>query len=52
MQKDSMKPLWHLPWTLQDLENNIPQSALEMVALNIVQDDRTTHVQGFFQTAE
>ena len=32
---------------LQDLENNIPQSAWEMVAPNIVQDDRTTHVQGF-----
>ena len=33
---------------LQDLENNIPQSAWKMVAPNIVQDDRTTHVQGFF----
>ena len=32
---------------LQDLENSIPQSAWEMVAPNIVQDDRTTHVQGF-----
>ena len=32
---------------LQDLENYIPQSAWEMIALNIVQDDRTTHVQGF-----
>ena len=32
---------------LQDLENNIPQSAWEIVAPNIVQDDRTTHVQGF-----
>ena len=32
---------------LQDLENNISQSAWEMVAPNIVQDDRTTHVQGF-----
>ena len=31
---------------LQDLENNIPQSAWEMVAPNIVQDDRTTLVQG------
>ena len=31
---------------LQDLENNIPQSAWEMVAPNITQDDRTTHVQG------
>ena len=39
--------LWHLTWTLQDLENNIPQSAWEMVAPNIVQDDRTTHVQGY-----
>ena len=33
---------------LQDLENNTPQSALEMVAPNVVQDDRTTHVQGFY----
>ena len=33
---------------LQDLENNIPQSAWEMVAPNIVQDDGTTHVQGFY----
>ena len=32
---------------LQDLENNIPQSAWEMVAPNIGHDDRTTHVQGF-----
>ena len=32
---------------LQDLENNIPQSVWEMVAPNIVQDDRTTNVQGF-----
>ena len=33
---------------LQDLENNIPQSAWEMVASNIAQDDRTTNVQGFY----
>ena len=33
---------------LQNLENNIPQSAWEMVAPNIVQDDRTTHVQSFY----
>ena len=33
---------------LQDLENNIPQSAWEMVAPNIVQDDRTTDVQGLY----
>ena len=32
---------------LQDLENNKPQSAWEMVAPNIAQDDRTTNVQGF-----
>ena len=32
---------------LQDLENNIPQSAWEMVAPNIAQDDRTTNVKGF-----
>ena len=30
------------------MENKIPQSAWEMVAPNIVQDDRTTHVQGFY----
>ena len=33
---------------LQDLENNILQSAWEMVAPNIVQDDRTTHVKCFY----
>ena len=33
---------------LQDLENNIPQSAWEMVAPNIAQDDRRTNVQGFY----
>ena len=33
---------------LQDLENNIPQSAWEMVAPNITQDDRTTNVQGVY----
>ena len=33
---------------LQDLENNTPQSAWEMVAPNIVQDHRTTNVQGFY----
>ena len=33
---------------LQDLENNIPQSAWEMVAQTIAQDERTTHVQGFY----
>ena len=32
---------------LQDLENNIPQSTWEMVALNIAKDDRTPNVQGF-----
>ena len=32
---------------LQDLENNIPQSAWEMVAPNIGQYDAITHVQGF-----
>ena len=32
---------------LQDLANNIPQSAWEMGAPNIPQDDRTTNVQGF-----
>ena len=33
---------------LQDLEHNIPQSAWEMVAPNIAQDDRTTNVTGFY----
>ena len=33
---------------LQDLENNIPQSAWKMIAPNIAQDDRTTYVQGFY----
>ena len=33
---------------LQDLENNIPQSAWEMVAQNIVQEDMTKYVQGFY----
>ena len=33
---------------LQDVENNIPQSAREMVAPNIAQDDTTTNVQGFY----
>ena len=33
---------------LQDLENNISQSAWEMVAPNIAQDDRPTNVQGFY----
>ena len=32
---------------LQDLENNIPQSAWEMVAPNVAQDDRTTNVKVF-----
>ena len=32
---------------LQDLENNIAQSASEMVVPNIGQDDRTTHLQGY-----
>ena len=32
---------------LENLENNIPQSALEMVAPNIGQDDTITHLQGF-----
>ena len=32
---------------LQDLENNIPQSAWKMFAPNIAHYDRTTHVKGF-----
>ena len=47
MQKNSMKTVWHSTWTWQDLENNIPQSAWEMVAPNIGQDDTITHLQGF-----
>ena len=30
------------------MENNIPQSAWEMVTPNIAQDDRTTNVQGLY----
>ena len=30
------------------MENNIPQSAWEMVAPNIAQDDRTTNIQDFY----
>ena len=33
---------------LQNLENNMPQSAWKMVAPNIAHDDRTTDVQGFY----
>ena len=33
---------------LQDLENNIPHSAWEMVVPNIAQDDRTTNIQCFY----
>ena len=33
---------------LQDLEHNIPQSAWEMVAPNIAQDDSMTNIQGFY----
>ena len=33
---------------LQDLENNIPESAWEMVAPNIAQDNTATNVQGFY----
>ena len=32
---------------MSDLENNIPQSAWEMVAPNIRHDDTFTHLQGF-----
>ena len=32
---------------INDLENNIPQSAWEMVAPNIGQDNTITHLQGF-----
>ena len=37
---------------LQDLENNIPQSAWEMVAPNTAQDDRKIHVQGFYTSQD
>ena len=33
---------------LQDLENNVLQSALDMVAPHIAQDDRTANVEGFY----
>ena len=33
---------------MQDLENNIPQSAWEMAAPNIGQDNTISHVQGFY----
>ena len=33
---------------IQDLEQNIPQSAWEMVAPNIAHNDSTTHATGFF----
>ena len=32
---------------IQDLEQNIPQSAWEMVAPNIAHDDNTTNATGF-----
>ena len=32
---------------MSDLQNNIPQSAWEMVAPNITHDDTFTHLQGF-----
>ena len=47
MQKDSTKNCVAFDLVLQDLENNIPQSAWEMAAPNIAQDNRTTNVQGF-----
>ena len=48
MHKNSMTDCVAFDIDLQDLENNIPQSAWETVAANIVQDDRTTNVQGFY----
>ena len=37
---------------LQDLENNIPQSAWEMVIPNIAQDNTATNVQRFLHTTK
>ena len=42
-----MKTVWHLTWTCKIWKTIYSQSAWEMVAPNVVQDDRTTHVQGF-----
>ena len=47
MQKNSRKTV-AFDMDLQDLENNIPQFAWEMVTPNIAQDDRTTNVEGFY----
>ena len=48
MQKKINEDCVAFDMDLQDLENKIPQSAWEMVAPNIAQDDRTTSVQGFY----
>ena len=48
MQKKINEDCVAFDMDLQDFENNIPQSAWEMVAPNIAQDDRTTNVQGFY----
>ena len=42
-----MKTVCHLTWTCK-IWKTIPWSAWEMVAPNIVQDDRTTNVQGLY----
>ena len=48
MQKKNSLKTVEFDIDMQDLENNIPQSAWEMVALNISQFDRTTNVQDFY----
>ena len=47
MQKKINEDCVAFDMDLQDLENNIPQSAWEMVAPNIGQDHTITHLQGF-----
>ena len=48
MQKKFNEDCVAFDMDLQDLGNNIPQSALEMVAPNITQGDRTTNVEGLY----
>ena len=48
MQKDSIKTVWHSNWTCKIWKTIYHSLPWEMVAPNIVQDDRTTHVQGFY----
>ena len=47
MHKNSMKTCVAFDIDLQDIEQNLPQSAWEMVAPNIAHDDSTTNATGF-----